>query len=150
MIYFVRPSKGVEFIKIGYTDSLPTRLSGLGIDFGSKAVLLAAMPGCRKVEKETHKRFSHLRLGRAERFASAPELLAFIKECNESGLTEKCLAEKRKSIRIHRDVYSQVKLLAHLTGRDIAEVASELVLKAIEKPLAAAWANRPKPDSPER
>ena len=52
------------------------------------------------------------------------------------------------SVKVDVRAHSQLKTLAYLTGRDIAEVASELILKAVEKPLAAAWANRPKPDSP--
>ena len=54
------------------------------------------------------------------------------------------------TVKVDVRVHSQLKTLAYLTGRDIADVTSELLFKAVEKPLATAWANRPKPDSPER
>jgi hypothetical protein len=76
MIYFAQLPTGA--IKIGFTDGLEARLSGLANHYGTELALLATMPGDRSVEAEIHERFSHLRLGRTEQFRPAADLMAFI------------------------------------------------------------------------
>jgi hypothetical protein len=61
VIYFAQLPGGS--IKIGTTNDVDARLSGLANHYGTELALLATMPGDRSVEAEMHERFSHLRLG---------------------------------------------------------------------------------------
>jgi hypothetical protein len=76
VIYFAQLPGGS--IKIGTSENIELRLSGLADHYGAELALLATMPGDRSIEAEIHERFSHLRLGRTEQFRPAADLMAFI------------------------------------------------------------------------
>lgn len=70
VVYFVQCAGAV---KIGTTGNLRDRLSSLG-----EHTFLGAMPGGFGKERETHRRFDHLRV-HGEVFEAAPELLEYVR-----------------------------------------------------------------------
>ncbi len=76
MIYFVRlPSNS---IKIGYTANIDQRMAKLRAVYGISIKLLAAMPGDRIDEQDTHEIFSCCRFKGTEQFRPIKELINFI------------------------------------------------------------------------
>jgi hypothetical protein len=75
-IYFIRCG---EFIKIGYTTDLSTRMKSLRQANPSPIDILHSEPGGIVDERAHHKRFAHLR-HQGEWFRAADELLVFIDE----------------------------------------------------------------------
>jgi Meiotically up-regulated gene 113 len=57
MIYFIRTG---EYVKIGYSTNVPTRLSGIKTATPYDIELLGTCPGTRATEKSLHDRFARL------------------------------------------------------------------------------------------
>lgn len=70
-VYFVRSG---GYIKIGWTSDLAKRMRAYPPD----TTLLAVMPGTRKDERATHRRFAHLLTHGREWFPLAPQILEHI------------------------------------------------------------------------
>jgi hypothetical protein len=77
LVYYVRIH---DYIKIGTTTNLKSRLSSLRVD---RDALLATEPGGRKLEAQRHKQFSSIRIGTRENFQPVPALMAHIKAIRE-------------------------------------------------------------------
>lgn len=69
VVYYILEPDGM--VKIGFTNNLHSRLIALRV---SHDAVLATEPGGRKLERERHVQFKHLRLGRWEKFRPAQEL----------------------------------------------------------------------------
>ena len=76
MIYFARLATGA--IKIGTAADPRKRMTGLASVYGTPVILLVTMPGGTEKEREIHRRFGHLRLGKKEQFRPGADLLDFI------------------------------------------------------------------------
>lgn len=76
-IYFVQPIEGGP-IKIGCTSNINRRLAQLKSHYGRPVRLLGYLHGTERTEREMHRRFAHLRIGRTEQFQASKELLDFI------------------------------------------------------------------------
>ena len=77
MIYFIQPVDGGP-IKIGYAKDVPARVKTLERESQRQMVVLAAISGGKKEERELHRKFSHLRYEGTEQFRPAPDLTAVI------------------------------------------------------------------------
>lgn len=77
MIYFMSPTDGGP-VKIGRTDNLDRRREQLETHYGCQLAVLATIEGGKPEEREVHRRFKHLRLGRTEQFRPGADLMAFI------------------------------------------------------------------------
>lgn len=77
MIYFAQSVDGGP-VKIGYSAAVDTRIRHLEAFYGRPLALLTTMEGDRETEREIHKRFAGVRLGRTEQFQPTAELMAFI------------------------------------------------------------------------
>jgi hypothetical protein len=77
MVYFMQAVGGGP-IKIGFARNIGVRHEQLESQYGRSLIVLAAMEGGRKEEKEIHARFAHLRIDRTEQFTVSPELVEFI------------------------------------------------------------------------
>lgn len=76
-VYYVRTG---DYIKIGYTQNLKSRLSSMRLD---PSALLATEPGGRPREALRHRQFAQWRDGRKENFEPVPELMAHIRRIRE-------------------------------------------------------------------
>lgn len=76
MIYFAQTPTGS--IKIGFTEQdIKSRMAQVGTTCGGRMTLLSTIPGDRGREREIHRQFEHLAMGR-EQFRPAADLMAFI------------------------------------------------------------------------
>lgn len=75
VVYFIRCPDGS--IKIGYTNDLANRASGLGTGWTG---ILALLPGGPELEDCLHQRFRPHRARGREYFNPAPDLLAFVND----------------------------------------------------------------------
>jgi hypothetical protein len=71
-VYYIRMG---DHIKIGYTQNLKERLTGLRVDVSD---VLATEPGGRAKERERHLQFADIRIGRRENFERTADLLTHI------------------------------------------------------------------------
>jgi hypothetical protein len=76
-VYYVRIG---DYIKIGYTQNVRSRLHGLRVE---PSALLATEPGGRPMEARRHREFAQWRDGRKENFEPVPELMAHIRRIRE-------------------------------------------------------------------
>jgi hypothetical protein len=75
-VYFIRAG---DFIKIGYSRSIRSRLIKMATDVPMEPEVLHVEPGTFRTEKVLHRQFASFRM-RGEWFRAAPELLAFIEQ----------------------------------------------------------------------
>jgi DNA-binding transcriptional ArsR family regulator len=75
-VYFAQLPDGT--IKIGCSGDVSKRLQQINNEHACRTVLLRVIDGDRAAEREIHKKFAHLRLGKTERFHPGPDLLEFI------------------------------------------------------------------------
>jgi len=75
-VYFIRAGGGP--VKIGFSTNVEKRMVALQISSPHDLVLIAKVPGNKRLEKQIHKHFSHLAL-RGEWFEMDGELEEFIK-----------------------------------------------------------------------
>lgn len=75
VVYYIQIEPGV--VKIGTSRDALTRLRKYGT--GAKARVLAIEWGGRDLELQRHAEFAHLRIGKAEHFRVAPDLVAHIR-----------------------------------------------------------------------
>lgn len=71
-VYYIRIG---DHIKIGFTQNLLERISGLRVDASD---VLAAEPGGRAKERERHLQFADIRIGKRENFERTADLLTHI------------------------------------------------------------------------
>jgi len=71
-VYYIRIG---DYIKIGYTQNLKQRISGLRVD---KSDVLATEPGGQPKERERHLQFADIRIGQRENFERTADLLTHI------------------------------------------------------------------------
>lgn len=71
-VYYIRIG---DYIKIGYTQNLKQRISGLRVD---KSDVLATEPGGQAKERERHLQFANIRIGQRENFERTADLLTHI------------------------------------------------------------------------
>ncbi|MEN9924059.1 MAG: hypothetical protein RL268_185 [Pseudomonadota bacterium] len=80
-VYFVRSGKHGP-IKIGFANTVRSRLHALRTAHHEELILLATMAGGAVQEQRMHEKFAHLRL-RGEWFSPDEDLLCFIESLNE-------------------------------------------------------------------
>lgn len=73
-----------DLIKIGTSANVLRRASQHGL--AGRDSLLAIEFGGRALERARHHQFAHLRVGKTERFTSAPDLLAHIEQLRQAYL----------------------------------------------------------------
>jgi hypothetical protein len=138
VIYFVQLESGS--IKIGFTDNLEQRLSGLSRHYGSPVSLLAAIPGGLERESEIHDRFAHLRFGRTEQFRPALDLLDFIGKPLLVGPNPETVELQLPAIgivRIRKDVLEEARTVAALRRIDVSDYLSGLLKPLVSRDLKA-------------
>jgi hypothetical protein len=83
MIYFIRAYN--QFIKIGYTTDLSSRIKQLQTSNAFKLHVKAVLPGCQKTEKALHRMFAHLTTGaHNEWFKYGEDLKWFMRAIQEN------------------------------------------------------------------
>lgn len=76
-VYFIQ--RGLHGpIKIGWSQDVERRITELQVANAEKLYVIGAIPGTMLEERETHQRFSHLRM-EAEWFRSSEEIFAFLR-----------------------------------------------------------------------
>jgi hypothetical protein len=68
-----------EYVKIGWSTNVNARLRELQTGAPERLRLYTVLPGIRDKEKDTHRRFAHLRL-QGEWFRRAPDLVEFMEQ----------------------------------------------------------------------
>jgi hypothetical protein len=125
VIYFARTPTGS--IKIGYSLDVDARFKTLSCHLGSPTTLLCTMEGDRDSEKNMHRKFYHLRIGRTEQFRPGSDLLDFI-GAMPSSLTSLDFRDVRfLSVKIDAQVARKAKLVATYRGVTLAEYISSVV-----------------------
>jgi len=124
-VYFAQHRPG-ELIKIGHSISVRARLAELGI-----RNLLGSISGNKTVEKQIHKKFSHLRV-HGEWFEPADELLEFIRVEAQSHTPDVTPVERCHSIRIPMYDFevAAAKSVAKKFGMPVTELCRWLLSRA--------------------
>jgi T5orf172 domain len=143
MIYFVRLESGS--IKIGFTDNLEQRLSGLVSYYDGPVVLVATVPGGRKIERAIHDRFVHLRFDGTEQFRPAPEVFAFLDLPMPDGIDPDAIkptpcAHTYVQAKIDVNALTIAKKAAALKGKTLADYISDVVMEYAPKDIWEAAA----------
>jgi DNA-binding XRE family transcriptional regulator len=94
MIYFIRHT---EYVKIGFTDDISTRLSDLQVSCPVKLEILGLIEGTLDDEKNHHRMFKHLWCN-GEWFSYTEELSEFIQGLNKELLWKHGFGEHEGSV----------------------------------------------------
>lgn len=79
VVYFIAAGHPPEAVKIGCTHDVRSRLRGIQTGNHLPMLLLGTLPGDRRLERELHRRFEHLRL-QGEWFRWSDEIAAVISD----------------------------------------------------------------------
>jgi len=121
LIYFVQDkSTRKRLIKIGYTQNMDSRITGLQTGAAESLVVLGVMDGDRKEEKRLHSQFKPFRVA-GEWFSPDASLLAFIK-----ANTRSWDKGSMKKIWISGGMHDKLNIIALFTGMTHGEVVDEL------------------------
>lgn len=137
MIYFMQPIAGGP-VKIGYSANVDVRREQLEAHYGQPLAILAVTEGERQEEREMHKRFAHLRLGRTEQFRPAADLMAFIGrpllvDLNPDVIEAMPPVRHTAMMRVDAETLEKVKLAASLMRMSVADYSSEVLRKVAER-----------------
>jgi hypothetical protein len=130
VIDFVQAATDGGPIKIGTTDNLDTRLRVLEADYGRPLAVLATRPGGRAEERQWHRRFAHLRLGRTEQFRPAAELLEAIGRpllVGPNPEAAEVMDNELKPVRITEEALDLARIASSYTGETMSDYVSRIV-----------------------
>jgi len=139
MVYFAQNPQGGP-IKIGYSANVDARIPQLEAWYKRPLVLLATMEGGRRKERQIHKKFAHLRLGRTEQFRPADELSDFIGRPFFVDQRNTAIEEIEPfeipccvNIRLHPDLHQAFANLAHANGQTVSSRLRLMIKRDLEQ-----------------
>jgi DNA-binding XRE family transcriptional regulator len=144
MLYFIQQD---QFIKIGYTRDIKSRLSSLQVSSPIKLKVLALMDGTISDEEKMHKMFKHLSVN-GEWFQYCDELIKFIETIdkdllwfhgfidhptNPIGLIKKCRLERNLAMSDLGKMLGVSKQA--IRDMEQREITGSITVKALSKAL---------------
>jgi hypothetical protein len=126
-------------IKIGTSTKVESRHRELECWYGCELEILATMEGGKKEEKEIHRRFHHLRIGKTEQFRPGPDLMNFLGRpflvgANPEAVEAMCgpLGDtKPVRLDLSPEVHQMLRVVAAEHSKPMAVFARELVEHAV-------------------
>lgn len=124
MIYFIRLSE---------------RLKQLAAEYGEELEVLAVTEGSFDQERELHRRFAHLRIGRSEQFEPGDDLIAFIvREGLPWDGTDEAIELKSVRLELSPETHKELRIEAANQGVSMAALVrswvEEFLFERNEKP----------------